>query len=491
MASLLGTAVSAATKAATTAAKNVSKTVKEKKDKTSSVNNNLSSGYNYSSGANVTPSNGYTATGSYNDHSMQEYNQTDYSKILQAQDAYKQAYAKGDTAGMTAAHNLAESIRSGYGYSGGADGSNVYGLSNNNVAQQQVQQNANAGYNYKTPTLKLPEYEEFDYENFKPPADFEYKDFNYDPTTDAAYKSYAEQFARQGQSASEKALANTSAATGGLTSSYAAAANAQAQQAYAKKTSDMIPVLQANAQAQYNVDRSFDYGKYADDRSFDYTSYLNDRNLNYSDYVKNYDSKVANAKMLNENEWDSLNYNTDRADVAYNRDIDTQQTAYDRATEKARAQALAEQQKFENQYKLDSFDWTKQTDNRDYSYKAGQDSLDNAYRNKTYNYGVSQDSLDNAYRDKQYRYGVSQDAINNSLNREKFDYQKAQDLLASNKKKATSSEPSKEELSSLAIEEGRAAKDPQEWLDENTAALTREDIYNNVYTAMKNLRLID
>ena len=66
------------------------------------------------------------------------------------------------TAGMTAAHNLAESIRSGYGYSGGADGSNVYGLSNNNVAQQQVQQNANAGYNYQTPTLELPDYEEFD-----------------------------------------------------------------------------------------------------------------------------------------------------------------------------------------------------------------------------------------------------------------------------------------------------------------------------------------
>ena len=40
--------------------------------------------------------------------------------------------------------------------------------------------------------------------------------------------------------------------------------------------------------------------------------------------------------MLNQNEWDSLNYNTDRADVAYNRDIDTQQTAYDRATEKRR-----------------------------------------------------------------------------------------------------------------------------------------------------------
>ena len=98
MASLLGTAVSAATKAATTAAKNVSKTVKEKKDKTSSVNNALSGSSNVASGnSNVAPSNGYTATGSYNDASMQEYNQTDYSKILQAQDAYKQAYAKGDS----------------------------------------------------------------------------------------------------------------------------------------------------------------------------------------------------------------------------------------------------------------------------------------------------------------------------------------------------------------------------------------------------------
>ena len=79
------------------------------------------------------------------------------------------------------------------------------------------------------PTLNLPEYKPFDYK------DFNYKDFSYDVNNDNIYKQYAEQFARQGQSAGEQALANTSA-TGGMPSSYAAA-NAQAQQAYAKKNS--------------------------------------------------------------------------------------------------------------------------------------------------------------------------------------------------------------------------------------------------------------
>lgn len=47
----------------------------------------------------------------------------DKKRLAAAGAAYNQASAKGDTAGMESAHNLAESIRKAYGYSGGTDGS--------------------------------------------------------------------------------------------------------------------------------------------------------------------------------------------------------------------------------------------------------------------------------------------------------------------------------------------------------------------------------
>lgn len=46
----------------------------------------------------------------------------DYTKLEDAQNEWKAAKKAGDKAGMTAAHNRAEAIRSAYGYSGGADG---------------------------------------------------------------------------------------------------------------------------------------------------------------------------------------------------------------------------------------------------------------------------------------------------------------------------------------------------------------------------------
>lgn len=50
-------------------------------------------------------------------------NDADNEKINQAKKKYAEAQAKGDTAGMQSAHAEAESVRAGYGYSGGTDGS--------------------------------------------------------------------------------------------------------------------------------------------------------------------------------------------------------------------------------------------------------------------------------------------------------------------------------------------------------------------------------
>lgn len=54
---------------------------------------------------------------------------SDKKKIEAAKKKYNDAKASGDTAGMKAAHDEAESVRAGYGYSGGGDGSKYISLS--------------------------------------------------------------------------------------------------------------------------------------------------------------------------------------------------------------------------------------------------------------------------------------------------------------------------------------------------------------------------
>ena len=69
------------------------------------------------SGGGSTP---YVPQGTYNDQGISA---SDQAKIQALKDQYDLAKASGDTAKMQAAHSGAQAIRSGYGYSGGGDGS--------------------------------------------------------------------------------------------------------------------------------------------------------------------------------------------------------------------------------------------------------------------------------------------------------------------------------------------------------------------------------
>lgn len=62
--------------------------------------------------------------------------------------------------------------------------------------------------------------------------------FTYDPEQDAAYQSYRTQYLREGGRASKNAVADAAKLTGGIASSYAVTAGAQAGQAYADKLAD-------------------------------------------------------------------------------------------------------------------------------------------------------------------------------------------------------------------------------------------------------------
>lgn len=223
-------------------------------------------------------------------------------------------------------------------------------------------------YSGNTPTLNMPEY--------KP---FNYKDFSYNAENDNIYKQYAEQFARQGQSAGERSLAGAAALTGGMPSSFAAAANAQAQQAYAKKTADMIPVLEQNA----------------------YNRYLGERNFSYQDYLNQYNAEVDRAKSMYDADWRSTNFNYQDYLNRYNADVDRARAAYDSEIGQRDFNYQNYLNKLDSDYRQSEFDWRKDIDVRDFNYGAEQDAIRNSIS-----------------------------WANHGLSREKFEYDKQQDALA-------------------------------------------------------------
>ena len=75
--------------------------------------------------------------------------------------------------------------------------------------------------------------------------------FSYDPGSDAAYQSYALQYARQGRAAMADTLGQTAHLTGGYGSSYAQSAGQQSYQRYLQQLSDVLPQLQSAAYSRY------------------------------------------------------------------------------------------------------------------------------------------------------------------------------------------------------------------------------------------------
>lgn len=180
------------------------------------------------------------------------------------------------------------------------------------------------------------------------------KDFSYDPENDQLYSQYRKQYTREGQRATQDALGAAAAASGGIPSSYAVNAAAQAGDYYASQMTDKIPELYKlaynkymndynmklsnlgavqgaeqsdydkflNEMQQYNTNRAFDYQAWMDEynrinndlqtasglEQLDYTKYLNDLNQFNTDRSFNY------GKLL-----DEVNNQTARRSEAMNK----------------------------------------------------------------------------------------------------------------------------------------------------------------------------
>ena len=333
----------------------------------------------------------------------------DLGGILKAKNNYMNAATDEDRAYW---NNYANNIRKEDGYYGGATGAEL------------------------NPILNMPDY--------KP---FSYKDFAYNPDKDKSYQIYADKYKREGQSASERALADTSAATGGMPSSYAAAANAQTQQAYAKKTADMIPLLEQQAFDRFNTNREFDY-----------RDYLNDFNYQRED-----------TQLRNQDMWRNKEYGDSRDDLAYNREFAREQFDYEKFINDRTREDNLSQLDIDNKYRQSRFDWDVGTDSRDYNRNVFT-------QDRAYNYNAEQDRLSREDKEKQFNYERYQKDLeanypNTVMGQLEARTKEAQEADRQNNIRA-------------AISSAMQAPNAAEWLRENAAYLSDEE-YASVIKILK------
>ena len=149
-------------------------------------------------------------------------------------------------------HDIAENNRIvNYGFSGGTDGSMYFSNDTPTVTNPNAAVTSSAFMNFnpgKAPTRNT-EYENLyrDYLNQIINRD----KFSYDAENDPNYQQYKNQYTREGNRAMQDTLGQISARSGGLASSYAGNAAAQANNYYMQQLADKIPELYQQAYNRY------------------------------------------------------------------------------------------------------------------------------------------------------------------------------------------------------------------------------------------------
>ncbi|WP_251616093.1 hypothetical protein [Senimuribacter intestinalis] len=173
--------------------------------------------------------------------------------------------------------------------------------------------------------------------------------FNYNPMTDQAYQAYASQYKRLGDAARQNTLSDVAINTGGLASSYATSAAAQAQNEYNQALTDKIPELEALAYEKYNNERNYNlnalgalqalddsaYGRWSNDRDYNRSKYEYDQNFDFQNYVddRNFGyqqerDKVADAQFDKTYDLDVKNYKLNKQAQEFNQKMQKDEFKY-------------------------------------------------------------------------------------------------------------------------------------------------------------------
>ena len=311
---------------------------------------------------------------STNRNDMELMSDDAYSQILK----YQQDWANATTdAERQAAHEAAEAIRAKYGYSGGADGSEYLGLmtytENSGYNDDRNKDDSGFGYNDTYNGGNNEGVGGFSYDPYKSQyqaridaltdAILNREAFAYDKEQDPLYQQYKASYTRAGQRGMQDTLAQISARTGGLASSYAQSAAQQTYNNFMAELADKVPELQQLAYGQYMDNLAMDraelqmlmglddtaYGRWSDALNFDYGAYRD--NVSDSQWEKNF-AYGAYRDNVGDNQW-------------------AQQFAYQQAQD-----ALAQQ------------NWQTQLD-----YQRAQDALAQQNWQTQWDYQLQQDEL--------------------------------------------------------------------------------------------------
>lgn len=247
------------------------------------------------------------------------------------------------------ANEAANQLRSSYGnYMGGSDGGSYY-------SQGKIPGQIDAILD------QINNYGSFTFDQEAPVYDNQYaeqqqalldailnrEDFSWSKETDPQWSSYKKSYLREGDRATENALAQASAASGGRASTAAITAATQAGDYYATQLNDIIPTLYQQAYDRYlneysmmlqdlgavNTQEQLDYAKYLDQL----TQYNTDRNFAYDTYLG--DFNILQGQLSSLQGQDDVDYGRfmDRINLGIQRD----ETEYQRGQQE---QALAQAQ---------------------------------------------------------------------------------------------------------------------------------------------------
>ena len=280
--------------------------------------------YNANGGGTYTTANQVNAPSNVVNADYSILNSTGVQAVLQQNkdtwsnlnNQYKQLLNAGDAAGAAAAkaerdavHADQERIRGMAGYVGGTDGSQYITGVNFNTPKEEENQGifrlydqyydnpygiaGNTGYSsgYASTLDGLVN------------GILNREAFSYNKDTDPLYQQYADSYTRGGQRAMQDVLAQISARTGGIASSYATGASQQTFNNYMAQLADKVPELyqiryneylneleqqRADVDMVLGIDNTY-YDRYRDtvadqqwQQSFDYNAAVDDRNYNYN-----------------------------------------------------------------------------------------------------------------------------------------------------------------------------------------------------------------
>jgi hypothetical protein len=156
--------------------------------------------------------------------------------------------------------------------------------------------------------------------------------FTYDPNTDPMYQQYKDSYTRQGQQAMQDTLAQVSARTGGLASSYAGTAAQQTYNGYMSALADKVPQLRQMAYEMY-----MDKG---DTMRQNLSMLQGLENAEYGRYLDRLGQWNADRQFEYGKEQDAQDQQNYLADVAYRQQRD-QQADQQKAQEKEEANQMA------------------------------------------------------------------------------------------------------------------------------------------------------